>query len=84
MPKATRSRTIGRRGEQIALRRFGQNVRKQRLALGLTREDLASSVGVNGSYITRIEQGLRSPTLWSILRLARAMDVIPAKLMNGL
>jgi transcriptional regulator with XRE-family HTH domain len=64
--------------------RFGQNVRRARLARGWTQEDLAHKTGLATVQVSRIERGRREVRLTTILRLLRALDLAPAELLKGL
>ena len=41
----------------------------------MTQADLAFSVGVDGSFISKLEHGVSSPTLEMIYKLAAALNV---------
>ena len=53
----------------------GRNVKRFRLAKGLTQEAFAERSGFSQQYISGLEQGKRNPTIVSIYELARALDV---------
>ena len=53
----------------------GKRVRELRLNLGLTQEKLAERVHSTTSYIARIEQGKRKPTLGFLSKVALALNV---------
>ncbi len=59
---------------------FGRVVHRQRIALGISQEDLADQVELDRTYISGIERGLRNPTLLVLLRLAQALRV-PASVL---
>lgn len=61
--------------EQELASLMGQRVRERRLELGLTQQELADLCGLHRSYIGEIEIGRRNPTLRSIVKLARALQV---------
>jgi transcriptional regulator with XRE-family HTH domain len=48
----------------------GQNVKRLRLAKGLTQEQLAELSGFSQQYISGLEQGRRNPTIVTIYELA--------------
>jgi transcriptional regulator with XRE-family HTH domain len=52
----------------------GNNVKRLRLAAGITQAELADLVGVDRSYISGLEQGNRNPTVVSLWHVARALD----------
>lgn len=57
------------------LKGFGKKVKKLRKVEGLTQEDLAAKVSVTSAYIGFIEQGLRSPSMKTADKIARALRV---------
>jgi transcriptional regulator with XRE-family HTH domain len=61
---------------------FGRTARRLRLALGLSQEELADRANIHRTYIGGIERGERNPTLTMIVRLAEALEVAPAKLLE--
>lgn len=52
----------------------GNNVKRLRLAAGITQAELADLVGVDRSYISGLEQGNRNPTVVSLWHVARALE----------
>ena len=66
-----------------ALRAFGLNVRRCREAKGLTQERAGEKAGLDPTYISGIERGVRNPSLLSICRLAKALGVTAAELVSG-
>jgi len=54
---------------------LGKELRKARLAAGLTQEELASKARLSREYINYLENEKRSPTLHVFIRLCRAMRV---------
>ncbi len=69
--------------EYVELKIFGQQVRKLRLAKGLSQEKLAELAGLHRNYVGGIERGERNVALLNILRLARALEVLPSELLEG-
>ena len=65
-----------------ALKLLGQRVAKIRLDRGLTQEQLAELMGVSRNHIADIELGARNTGVWSILLIARALDVRPGELLD--
>jgi transcriptional regulator with XRE-family HTH domain len=62
---------------------FGQNVRKRRDACHFTQEVLAERADLDRTYISDIERGTRNPGVKNVARLAKALGISPAKLMEG-
>jgi transcriptional regulator with XRE-family HTH domain len=62
---------------------LGQNVRQSREAKELTQEKLAEKAGLDPTYISGIERGLRNPGIKNVARLARALGLTTAELCRG-
>lgn len=60
----------------------GRNVRLRRQAVGLTQEQLAFDAEIDLTYLGGIERGRRNPSLLVIVRLAGALGLRPAELLN--
>lgn len=56
-------------------RLFGLAVRENRKRLGLSQEDLAERAGMDRTYVSGVERGVRNPSLLVIHRLAQALEV---------
>jgi transcriptional regulator with XRE-family HTH domain len=54
---------------------FGEFVRKKRLEQKLSQPQLSYKMGLDYQYISRVERGLISPTLFWIYGLAKALDM---------
>ncbi|MEB1978854.1 helix-turn-helix transcriptional regulator [Xanthomonas campestris pv. campestris] len=52
---------------------FGAAVRRQRELLRLSQEDLADRSGLDRTYISGVERGVRNPTLQVMQKLADAL-----------
>lgn len=68
--------------EQDVRNLFGKRVRERRLALGLTQQELADRAGLHRSYIGEIELGRRNVTLKSAVKIAKALQVDVASLLE--
>lgn len=62
--------------------RVQRHIRELRKERGLTQEQVCELAGVSVDAVTRIESGTRTPTLPTLERLARALDVSPAQLLD--
>ena len=56
-------------------RLVGRNVRRVRLAKGLTQEQFADRSGFSQQYISDLERGRRNPTVVTLFELAQALAV---------
>lgn len=64
------------------VRLFGENVRKERLARGLTQQELAGRLEMERSYLSELERGRRNPTVRVLGALAQALGVEPSELLK--
>lgn len=61
----------------------GKNIKKRRIALGLTQEDLAKKLGYKSkSTINKIEKGINDISQSKLLEIAKALHTTPAYLMG--
>jgi transcriptional regulator with XRE-family HTH domain len=60
----------------------GRNVRRLRLAAGMTQEQYAERSGFSQQYISDLERGRRNPTVVSLLELAAPLGASPAQLIT--
>ena len=59
---------------------FGNNVKKYRVALGISQEAFAEKCGLHRTYISAIECYRRSISLENIQRIANALQIETYKL----
>ncbi|MNF65595.1 anaerobic benzoate catabolism transcriptional regulator [compost metagenome] len=62
---------------------FAANVKRRRLELGLSQEELAERAGVHRTYVGMLERREKNATLYSIERLAIALEVEPYVLLKN-
>ena len=63
------------RSAQPLLRKIGDRVRQARLGRGLSQEELAHRAGLDRSYMSGIERGVRNITVLKLQAVARALKV---------
>lgn len=61
---------------------FAANVRRRRLELEFSQELLAERAGVHRTYIGMLERGEKNVTIYNIERIAHALKVPPASLLE--
>lgn len=61
---------------------FGKAMRVLRKAKGFSQEKFGFEVGLDRTYISGIERGVRNPSLKNIVKIAQALGVTPAKLLQ--
>lgn len=60
---------------------IGTVIRRLRKAKGLSQEILSGLAGLDRTHYSKIERGLRSPTLETLFKLSQALDIPPHKLV---
>ena len=63
-------------------KKLGDNIRRIRLAKGMTQGDLCRKLEVDRGYMSNVESGKKNPTLSTIERIAKALDVSIEGLMK--
>jgi len=56
-------------------KKLGENMKKIRLAKGMTQGDICRALDVDRAYISNVESGNKNPTLSTITKLAKALGV---------
>ena len=59
-----------------------RNMRRLRVARGLSQESFADEVGIDRTYVSGIERGARNPSLSMIAKLAEKLKTTPAALLT--
>jgi len=62
---------------------LGQNVRQTREEKQLTQERLAEFSGLDPTYISGIERGLRNPGIKNVVKIAKALGLTTSELCKG-
>ena len=63
-------------------KRVGVNLKRLRQDSGLSQEELAFDSGLHRTYISGVERGVRNPTVLSLEKIAVALKVPAAKLLE--
>lgn len=63
---------------------FGKRLRELRLERGVSQEKLAELAGLHRNYVGVLERARQSATLDAICKLAAALNVRPADLLDTL
>ena len=58
------------------------NLRQARLELDMSQEDLAAAAGIDRTYVSGIERGVRNPTITVLARFAYALGTTSAALLT--
>ena len=65
-------------------RAFGQILRACRERKGLSQEELALECGLDRTYISLLERGLRQRTISTLFALAKVLGIKPSTLITRL
>lgn len=62
---------------------LGRNLRREREKKTLTQEKLAEIAGLDPTYVSGIERGLRNPGIRNVAKLAKALGITTSQLCKG-
>jgi transcriptional regulator with XRE-family HTH domain len=68
--------------EQV--RQFGERMRAARTAAGMSQVALSEATQLDRAAISFLERAERSPDLWTLVRVARALALTPSQLLEGI
>lgn len=68
---------------EIAIR-FGQNLVRARKRAGLSQEEVGFRASLHRTEVGMLERGIRLPRIDTLIKLAGAIEVEPAELLDGL
>ncbi|MBS5801426.1 MAG: helix-turn-helix transcriptional regulator [Brachyspira sp.] len=66
------------------LLRLGKNIRELRIQQGVSQEELAFKIDSARNFIGCIERAEKSPTIFTLFRIARALNVKLEILVKGI
>ena len=61
---------------------LGQRIKMLRVALGMTLKELEEKGGISATHVSEIERGKASPTIGALGRIAQALSLRPAELVE--
>lgn len=61
----------------------GARIKYLRRMKEISQEELALKAGINPAYFGQVERGLKCPTVDTIYKIAKAMDVSPAEFLRS-
>jgi transcriptional regulator with XRE-family HTH domain len=67
---------------QTAVVKIGDNLKRQRIRKALTQEELARRAGLTTASVARIERNETEPRMSTLRKLAQALKVDPAELVE--
>jgi transcriptional regulator with XRE-family HTH domain len=66
------------------LQEIGNNIRNIRKECGYSQEEFADIAGFGRSYVTEIETGKRNISMLNLIKIIRALNVDPNKILGFL
>jgi transcriptional regulator with XRE-family HTH domain len=64
--------------------RFGENLARYRKRVGFSQEELAIRASLHRTHVGMMERGARVVRIDTLLKLAVALDIRPAELLDGI
>lgn len=68
----------------IDAKKIGKVIQEYRWQKELSQELLSGLAGIDRTHYSKIERGLRSPTLETIFKIANALDVPPHEIIESI
>ncbi len=66
---------------EILVKRLAKNVRRERVARGISQEQLALSAEVDRTFVSQIEREIANPSMKTLCQIAGALQVDPVSLL---
>lgn len=61
---------------------IGDNIRKYRKIGKLTQKDLGEAIGISNTYLSDIETGRTNPSIKTLKKIAKALDISYIELLK--
>ncbi|MBO1264879.1 helix-turn-helix transcriptional regulator [Proteiniclasticum sp. SCR006] len=61
---------------------IGDNIRKYRKSGKLTQKDLGEAIGISNTYLSDIETGRTNPSIKTLKKIAKALDISYIELLK--
>jgi len=61
---------------------FGEAVRKSREKLGISQMEVQAKTGLDRTFISDLERGVQCPSLRTVLRVAKGLNMNPSSLIR--
>ena len=63
-------------------KKLGKNIEKIRTAKNMSQADIHRLTGLDRAYISRVEGGLKNPTILNLEKISKALGVAPDELLK--
>ena len=64
--------------------KLGRNIKIERIRKDLTQEEFAENIDMSLSHVSKIEQGITSPTAIALFKMATVLDIPMEKFFEGI
>jgi transcriptional regulator with XRE-family HTH domain len=64
--------------------KFPEVLKRIRAGKNLSQEKLGELSGLDRTYISLLERGLRQPTLQTLFKISNAMSILPSEIIKSL
>lgn len=64
--------------------KLGRNIKVERIRKNITQEAFAEMIDMSLSYVSKLEQGLTSPTAIALYKMAKILDIPMEKFFDGI
>ena len=64
--------------------KLGRNIKVERIRKNMTQEKFAEMIDMSLSYISKLEQGLTSPTAIVLYKMAKVLNIQMEKFFDGI
>jgi transcriptional regulator with XRE-family HTH domain len=61
---------------------FGKVLQRHRLQRNISQEELAFQAGVDRTFVSRLERGIRQPTITTLINIGQALGISAANLVQ--
>ncbi len=64
--------------------KLGRNIKAERIRKDITQEEFAEMIDMSLSYVSKLEQGLTSPTAIALFKMSKALKIPMEKFFDGI
>lgn len=64
--------------------KLGRNIKAERIRKDITQEEFAEMIDMSLSYVSKLEQGLTSPTAIALFKMAKVLKIPMEKFFEGM
>lgn len=64
--------------------KLGRNIKAERIRKDITQEEFAEMIDMSLSYVSKLEQGLTSPTAIALYKMSKILKIPMEKFFEGM